>query len=285
MEEQGEVYIDLRELLKIFWLKKYLVVFVVMLMTGLGVWYALVQTDIYESKTTFMVASSDEKTLNLGGAAALFGAASSNSTIAKYKPLLQSEDLIIAFIENNNLTQFFFPEYVDSLSGNWLTTLDSTEIPIPLDAVNLLRDNHLELDFEIGENLFQIKMRHYSPELAFKWLNNFTETFLNRVESVERKKSDQNIEFYQRKMRLTNNVEHKSALISLVAEETKKALLLGRNKFQVIDRAKIPRKKVAPNKKVIVALAMILGIIFSVLLVLGQYFYQQFKQASEDNHS
>lgn len=270
-----DIQINVRELISLIQSKKYLMMAIIILVMGISGVVAFRLPNIFESSVVYMIIDEDSQSFNLAGAAALLGGGQTNQSIEKFRPILESNDLIISFIEKNNITKQLFPDLVDSTTGEWTSEAVDNGLPHMDEAVQMFRNNHLILDLELGNNLIQINMRHTEPKIALSWLNLFTESFLSHMEQIERKTSDQTLDFYRSKLQSTDNPDHKAALIKLIADETKQSILLGRNKFQLIDSAKLPRKKVAPSRLFILIFSGVAGFAISIIIILIQFLYGQ----------
>jgi len=270
----GEDEIKLVELILIVWWGKWWILLFGFLGTLVGVTYALLQPNIYESKVMYVIQDGQPE-LGLSGAAALlggFGGAGSGLS-GKYEVILQSTDLYLEIIRKNDLLKEVLATKVDPSTGNWRKDLEKE--PSLMEGVEVFQEM---LFFSIGSKdakTLTMKVQHQDSLKTFEWLGYYTTAFLEKIEEIEKQASRETLDFYEKKMQSTESLDVRSALAKLIVDETKNAVMIGKARFQVVDKPRVPEKRVKPRRSLIVVVSMVIGALLGVFWVFSLGFLKE----------
>jgi uncharacterized protein involved in exopolysaccharide biosynthesis len=271
--------INLVDLILTIWQGKWWIVLFGVLGTLGGVVFALLQPNIYESKVVYVV-QDDQPNISLGGAAALLGGFGGGSGVSgKYEVILQSTDLYIEIITKHNLLKELFAGMVDTATGEWLADLEKK--PTVLQGVEVLRGM---VSYTLGAKdakTLTMSVQHQDSVQAYEWLGFYTEAFLQKIETMEKESSQEALDFYAQKIHSTESPDVRASLAKLIAEETKKALMIGKARFQVVDEPRVPEKRVKPKRSLIVIVAMLasgfMGVFWVFALGFGREVWREMR--------
>jgi hypothetical protein len=253
--KQEELEIDFYDFAVVLWKRKFWLLGIVILFTVGSVFFAKNKPDIYESKIVYHMESNTPQ-LNLGGVSALLGGGGvASNEFEKFEPVLNSVDLTAEFIEKNHLFNELLPEYYDSL-GNQIS---DSKIDV-VEAVGIFREKYLKYTF--GGNLLTMTVKH----------------FIDRVTELEKEQHETSLLYLNQKMSVTFVPESRRALASLITEETRKGMLIGRSRLQVIDAPRIANKKAGSKRPIIIIVGFIIGLIIGLIMIFVVEFYQSFRQ-------
>lgn len=299
--------IDLKELLHLLFLKKWIIVSLTTFISILGVVYSLSLPNIYESKTLLTptnssgpISSALQSYSAVAGIAGLSLPVSSNDNnsqkaFAKISSLSFFESDILPNIFKPNLlavkswnsktNSIIYNEKVyDKDSDSWVKKSSNSQIQIPTsqESFEAFKGKHLSVSKDKKTGFVTISIKHQSPFIAKKW----TELVVNQINSFYRQKdkieSEKAVSFLNKKIATTNLSEVKQTIAELLQQETQKLTLIEANTFYVfeyIDSPAVMEKKSEPRRALICILFAFLGGISSILTVLLKHYFFNEKDA------
>jgi uncharacterized protein involved in exopolysaccharide biosynthesis len=203
---------------------------------------------------------------SLGGLASMAGISlGSGGSTEENLAVLQSKEFLWRFVQEEKLASVLFePGLLDNLLG--------AEPPGQWDVYRLfIEDKTLEVVINEETGLIAVAIQWSDPALAANWANTLVAK-LNRYlaqQAIDR--STENLKYLNEELMRTQVEEMRKTLYDLIAAEQQKAMLANTQKdfaFKVIDRAVEPDKKVKPKRTIMVILAFMLAVFFSVVYVL-----------------
>ena len=288
------------DLIRIIWRGKLFIMLVTTTFAVLSVLYSLSLANVYKSEAVLTPAT-EKSGLNipgqLGGLAAMaglnLGGSGSTDNTALGLELIKSRDFIGRFVERHNLlvplmatsgwdrgsnALLFDPELYDVQSKTWVRKVNPPFQPEPslLEAHDAFMDN-----FSVSQDkltkMIKVSLEHYSPELAAQWLSLLIKDINEEIRQRDLREAERSIVYLNKQIEETNIADVKATLFSLVEEQMKTKMLANVRSeyvFKTIDPPVVPEMKAKPMRALIVVASVMLGFMFSCLIVLFRHVYK-----------
>jgi uncharacterized protein involved in exopolysaccharide biosynthesis len=252
MEKESEI--NFVALMWIVWGQKYLVLAISLLFGVLAVIYALTATPMYRAQIIVTEASDSGiggaggLMSQLGGLASLAGLnLNSNGPDADRPAFLQSRGLVDAFVRKYNLA----PLIIRNAKRNsvWF-------------AVETFRSTTLDIHEEKLKGTTTITIDWRDPIVAARWANDFVALANEMMRARALEESTRNIEYLNKQLAQTNQVEIQQATNRLIEAETKNLMLAhGRVEyaFTIVDPAVPPEMRFSPRRTLLVISGLFIG--------------------------
>ncbi len=265
--------IDLIELFRVIWRRKYIIISLTILAASLSVVITLLMPNIYQSEAVLIPREKSKgPKLDMFGAlggmvASEFGIGGGGS-IEEMQSVLKSKSLIIGLIKEKNLLPELFPDKWDKKSRQWKEPENAPTLQDGYKALmNIL---HLNNDKKLGT--FTVAVQHKDPVFAKKlveWLiYRLSETLRQRTLNDAR----ENIKFFQKQIKETTDPLLKEKLYASLAKEMERQTFAMAQKyygFKVLDPPIVPDKdkKVRPKRSLICIVSTISAFLISIFFV------------------
>lgn len=292
-EQEDEI--DLRELIGILWAEKWLVIGITGLAAILSVVYALMQVNVYRAEA--VLAPAEEQQGNsglgsqLGGAAALLGVnvgAGGGDRVTTALAVLNSREFIGKFINEHALV-------VPLFAGVWDKVFEASQIDPAI--YNEALDQWMKVDTEPTQleatrafkkilsisgpdretGIVTIAIDWHDPVLASKWVNGLIADINRDLRIRDVNEANNAITYLRNQLESTPLVEMQRVFYQLIESQTRITMLADVREeyvFRVIDPAVVPDQKIAPRRAMICILGVMLGGMFSLLLIIvRRYFF------------
>lgn len=261
--------IDLLNLWRALWNRKWLIVAITSLFTTASVVYALTATELYRAHV--LLAPAEEKSTQglgaqLGGLAQLAGISFGSNDTSEAVAVLQSRDFIRSFIEDRNLMPMLFDNAWDAQQNRWLSD-DPNKQPDIRDGVKFFLENVIDVKQDSATGHVTLTVTWTDPELAAAWSNELVARVNERMRQRALREAEVNIAYLEKQMRDTSMVTLQYTAGRLLEGELQKAMLARGTQeysFRVIDRAVPPKDRIWPKRTLIVVVATFLGGIIAV---------------------
>jgi uncharacterized protein involved in exopolysaccharide biosynthesis len=181
---------------------------------------------------------------------------------------LTSKGLVRDFIEENQLLPVLFADKWDPASKKWKANVRA---PTMEEAVIFFVKKVRTITEDGKTHVITVSVRWRSAEQAALWANGLVELANERMRSEAIRESEQSIEYLRSELRNTNMIELQQAIYRLIENQINNAMLANVQRayaFRVIDPAVPARKKVAPQRLLMTALAAV----FAAFVVAGFLF-------------
>ncbi len=129
----------------------------------------------------------------------------------------------------------------------------------------------LDVNIHQESGLVSISITHFSPKIAKQW----TELLLKEINLYMKEKAlseaEQNINYLEEQISNTTIAEIRMVFSELLQEQHKTKMLANASDqyiFKTVSSPKVPEVSSSPNRKIIVTLGTILGLFFSVFIIL-----------------
>ena len=293
--------IDLRELWRVMWRGKWVIILVTTLFSSLAVFYALNSPNVYKSEALLTPANTEQQ----GGLSALsgqFGGLASLAGINLNKgggdktslaiQVLNSREFLGDFIvkheilpdlmaavgwdPQNNKVLYDLTRY-DVKKNTWLGQNEMGKNSKPsiqkaYRAINSLLG--VTVNKETG--LISISFEHFSPFVAQQWVEWMVRDINEVMKKRDKDEAERSIVYLQSQIENTKIVEHRALLFQLIEEHAKTLMFANvRNEyvFKTIDSAIVPEEKIKPKRAMIVIFGCLLGSLLSIFILMIRHFY------------
>jgi uncharacterized protein involved in exopolysaccharide biosynthesis len=266
--------IDLRELIKVLWAGKLVIILCTVVAAAVSVLYALFATEIYRSQASVQIREENRANLSsqMGGLAALagisIGARDQNRDLAL--TALKSRAVIQRMIEEEKLLPILYADVWDATNKRWQTP----KPPTPWKAYELFINDVLTVSTDKMTGIVTIGIEWKDPALAATWVKALivrVNTFVNEATVRE---AEQNLKFLDQQGKATAVVELQKTIFSMMEGEIKR-LMVARNPeaapLRVIDPAVVPERRVRPKRTLIAILGTLAGGMLGGMIVLARY--------------
>ncbi|HEY8519625.1 MAG TPA: Wzz/FepE/Etk N-terminal domain-containing protein [Gammaproteobacteria bacterium] len=243
--------------------------------TALAVALAYILPVKYRAETLLQPARSDR---DLGGAFSLPGGLASLAGLtlglddrsAEARAVLESKAFTMEFVRAQNLLPVLFEDLWDEKAGRWRTD-DSDRIPTELDAYRMFRDQIRTVSQDSQTRMVLLAIEWTDAELAAKWANDMVVLLNEKMRSDAIERSRRNMEFLRKEYENTTVTPVREAIARLMESELQTAMLASVQPdyaFRVIDPAVVPNRRISPNRRLIAATGLVVGLALGVLIAL-----------------
>jgi uncharacterized protein involved in exopolysaccharide biosynthesis len=275
-EYYDEDEIDLVALWHVLKRRKWVILSTLTVVLGLGVTYVLLAKPVYVAEVSLIdVAKKQESKMaslagQFGGLASLAGinlGGGGGGEGQNVAAILQSRSFSERFIREEDLMITLNEKRWDAENKQWIADKRG-DIPTLAETANAFR-KLIALTTEKGTGVKTLSVEWDNPVLAASWANGLV-VYLNRyLKQYAIEESQKNIQYLEKELARTGVVDSQQMLYRLIENETKTAMMANVRDdfaFRVLDSALQPKYPEKPKKKLIVAVALILGLILGILL-------------------
>jgi len=196
---------------------------------------------------------------------------------------------LMAFKKYNNQTkEISFDESKYNFKQNsWVINRENKK-PTFHDSYETFIKNHLSVETDLITKLTKISIRHPSPVIAKKW----TDIIILKINNLMRDKKlgelNKSVSFLKEELNKTNVNELKVAISDSIERELNSLMYAKITEdyiFKVIDRPRVASVQSAPNKKSIVILSTLAGLILSILFCIFAEFANGYRSRRDSEVS
>ena len=289
--------IDFRELFKVLWEGKVLIVAVISIFSIAAVIYSLSLPNIYQSKAYLSPvgeqAGTGQGMQGVGGLASLAGI-SFGPQVGGSKSIEALEKLnSLSFFSENILPNIFLPDLMaieswdkssnsidykknifDKETQAWIG-----EIPTAQQSYRAFNEN-LRISKDEFTGFVTIAVKHQSPYVAKEWTElivNELNDFFRTKDKIEAKAA---MNFLNTQIAQTSFTEIKQVIAQLLQERTQQLTLIEVNDFYVfeyIDPPAVMEKKIEPTRSFICIVGAFLGAVLGVFIALIRFYSREKK--------
>jgi uncharacterized protein involved in exopolysaccharide biosynthesis len=302
MNKYHSTEIDLKELWGAVWQGKLLIILVTFVFTLASVFYALSLPNMYTSEA--LLAPAEEESANMGGMASQLGGlaslagvslgASKTDKTALALEVMNTRAFIFKFIEKHNVTPELMAVKNWDLESNTLTYDESIYNPVtkqwlrvakyPLKPKPSLQEVYktfqdvVNVEQDPLTSMITISVNFISPYIAKQWVDWLINDINQEMKSRDLREANESINYLNNQLEKTSISGLQEILYQLIEDQTKTIMFANvREEYalKTIDPALVPELKSGPTRALICILAMILGGIFSILIVLVNYYIKK----------
>ena len=295
-----EVLIDQKELLLQLWKGRWFTFFCLCCAIGLGVLVSRYATDIYQSEATLIparnhVGMGESSGGAMGGLAMLSGiglGVGKSSQAELDIATMKSRQFIIKLIDKYQLAPLiiavkdwdmqqqeviFDTEKYNPGSQIWLDESgQKTKPPSVLKLYKEFMDN-LIIDYDSVTQITKIKYNHISPKLSKEWI----EILINEFNLWARQKSvtdsTKRIQYLKTAISNTKVAEMKASFMRVIESQLQSLMMAEVQEdfaFEMIDPPLVPESPIRPNRALIMLLSIVLGVLFSWLVLIAHFLFK-----------
>lgn len=273
-EEAEETDIDLFGLLSTLWNRRWLVTAITAAFGLAGVAYALLSTVWYRAEVVIVQADNMPASAGLGqlGGLASLAGISIGGGGASQTPIavLKSRDFAQQFIEEEGLLTIIFADKWDTAASRWKTA-DPSSQPDIRDAVRVFDEKVRAVSEDKKAGLVKLSITWKDPALSAKWANLLVTRVNDRLRKSALAEAAGNIKYLQSEMATTNVTALQLSIGKVLESEMQKLLLAKAGDeyaFKIIDHTTVPKKRVKPQRGIVIAASLFIGLVLSAFCVL-----------------
>lgn len=262
--------INLRELFHVFWLRKWLIISIMAIVTMASIAYALVATEWYRAEL-LLIPAQERATPSigsqLGGLALLAGVSIGGDDSVEAVATLKSQEFARDFINDFALLPVLLSDQWDAERERWKRD-DSGDWPDVRDAVKYFQDEVLDVNEDPQTGLVTLSIEWTDPEVAAKWADALVRRLNSKLRARALHEAEFNASYLQEELGKTSIVTLHQTISRLLEGELQKIMLARGNEefaFRVIDAPGAPKDRVWPKRRLVVFLGMIVGGILGVV--------------------
>ncbi|MCF6458487.1 hypothetical protein [Pseudoalteromonas sp. MMG024] len=291
--------LSVSDFIKPLLIHKYKIILSTLIFSLAGVLYSLSLPNIYKSEGVY-IPNLDEGAGGISGLASKFGGLASLAGISVNSSggnesliaieTLKARVFILKFIKHQKIEVELFAaqgwnkdtnellideDIYDVLENKWVREVDEGETPHPTDLElyeAFLEVLEVNVDDETG--LIRLAMKHYSPELAKKWLEVYVREANSWMQNQKDSLVTKNIENLNHIVNEIKLMNTKSVIYELMEEQIQaKMLTMTREEyaFKTIDPPFYPELKSEPKRALICFIFAFLGALLSSIFVLAKH--------------
>lgn len=283
--------IDLKELFKEIWLKKYVILIFTAISSIISIYYSLSIPNFYTSSALLAPISKDESLstqlgqyssiANLAGIGlgsdvntknqeAIERIQSYNFFKNQFLPYIKLENLMAVdewIPEKNKI--IYEDKIFDSDTSKWVISKDGlkSQEPSYQDAYFVYKNI---IDIISARGFVTISIQHQSPHIAKKWVDLIVLNINESMRLLDINSAKKSIDFLNDLSSKTNVQSIKEVILKLLETQMQTLMLASSNDayvFKIIDSPIVPEKKSGPQRKFILIIGTILGGLTSVIIV------------------
>tara|TARA_B100001778_G_C18527759_1_gene602074 strand:+ start:229 stop:1116 length:888 start_codon:yes stop_codon:yes gene_type:complete len=240
--------------------------------TFISIIYSLLLSPVYQAE---VIAIPAEKTSSIGSLTSSFSGIASIAgidlpsgpadDIQTSIAIAESKKFNILFVNQENLLPILFKEDWDEDEESWI----ENEPPSDLSAQARMR-THYSIGYDKRDGIVIFTMNWDDPNLAAKYANQFVSAINNYIRNDEILEAEKSIDYLKKEIKKTTLVDIKNVLNSLIQEQLQTIMLANVREdyaFKIIDPAMVPKSKIKPQRRQIVILGFILGLIIGAFVI------------------
>lgn len=282
--------IDLRELFKVIWNDKKIIIAITSFFSLAAVIYSLLLPNIYKSKALLSPVgeqvSSNQSMNNLGGLASLAGIDISNQGGGNSAKAIEKLGTL-SFFQDNILPNIFLPDLMaikswdaESNTINYHKGLFNsekqawTEIPSPQESYKVFK-GLLEFSKDRETGFISINVKHQSPYIAKEWTDLIVKQVNYFFRAEDKREAQAAMDFLNLQIAQTSFTEIKEVIAQLLQQKMQTLALIEANEFYVfsyIDPPMVMEEKSEPTRSSISILGAILGGMLGILFVIVRHY-------------
>lgn len=269
--------ITVADLWKALWQGKWIVIGLCILSAILAVFYAMSATPVYRSEVVLAPVSRGAMSGTpspLGGLASFAGISLGGATDrAEIIATLESNGFTAAFIRDKDLLPILFADRWDAQAQKWRVSPE--EQPDVRDGIRLFNEGVRFISEDAPKaGLVTLAIEWTDPETAAEWARELVQRINESARKRDIAESQRKLDYLNQEMSKATIVELRQA-ISRVIEEQINAMMLAQAQneyaFKVIDPPIIPKKRIWPQRTLIVLVAVFLAGFVGTLIVLVRF--------------
>lgn len=254
------------------WTARYRIVLVTSFFAAIGVAVALFSPEEYYSEA--IIAPKDNRNARgVGGVLSQFGGLGNlvggdiggGITLTRLEILAKGREVSEEVVTEYNLLPKLFPDDWNSKEGKWLP---GAEIPSVNMGIEALRNGYLRVISEPKNGVLRVGITFNDSTWSKKIVDAYLDRLNDRIRRDVIEDSKKNQSFLGDQLNSTLDPRIREKLQNLLGVELEKSMLVSNSSFDIIERAVVPEKRSAPNRKLIVLASALSGFLVACLAAL-----------------
>jgi len=259
--------IDFATIILTLWNCRKWIVIGTAVITLFGILYAFCASPVYDSQATIALREQNQSS-GVSQALAQFGGAvgglvTSNNSLDKIEIILKGHELAEAVIVKNNLLPVLFPHAWDSTNNSWKAK-NPEKAPTLREGVEVLRGSVLNVSVDPKEGILTLGARTYNSALAKNIVDFYLIELNNRIRADAMNAANADRKYLENQLDSTSDPALIEKIRDLISIQIEKSMLVSSQAFQVLEAPVVPITRSSPQRKKIVMLSFLMGILFSV---------------------
>ncbi len=279
--------IALMDILALLWRRRWLMLAIMVLSTGLGVLAAYLITPIYRSTVVMMPAQTSESSNRLGGLTGSLGGLAALAGVSAPESI-QSEEALATltsrlftekFIRELDLLPVLFEPAWDSERQEWLAQ-DPKDAPSMTDGVNFIENVVRVVARDNDTGLLRLHIMWKDPVLAADWANTMVEMVNLHLREKAVVEAEKSLAYLNEELSKTTTIEVRSTMFGLMEHQIRSTMLAhirDEYAFKVIDPG-VPSEIdgfIRPNRLLLVVLGVAAGMLLALFLAIILAFFEK----------
>ena len=270
--------VSLKEVLRLLQRRKWQVVYVAVVFTGLAGLAAWLTPNTYRASIIVSAVTTTPGSGQGGGVGAMVSQFSGLASLAglalggdshKFESIavLQSETLIEGYIRDNDLLPVLYPKLWDAAGKHWTPT-NPKKIPTVWKATQRFKRSIANVSTDTKTGLVTLTVTWKDANQAAKWANDLVKKTNDHLRAKAIVESDRNISYLNAEVLKTDVVGVKTAIFSILQNEISKEMLArGSDEYalKVVDPAVAPELPYSPQPLMWVLIGLFTGLLVSVV--------------------
>ena len=281
MVDENRIYleedeINLRELFFTIWNNKWKIVFFTFVITSATIWYVVHLPNIYKSEIILIPQEQKSSMGGLGALAGLAGVDMGGGEVSAYSNMdivLKDWNFQMSVIKKYALLEKFKnrENIVYPLGLDFSEKSEDANISLEAQLLNTYK--HILSILSISEDkksgMIRLSIEIEDRFLAKELVDIFLKEVVEHLRKLDMKDIDLKIEFYEKELYETENLELQSKLTQLLSALIQKKMLANASQFYVVKKITDSRvvtifEKVKPKRGLIVVVAFVTSIILGI---------------------
>ena len=297
-----EEFIDLKEIFKVLWQGKLLLLYITIFFSLGSVLYSLNLPNTYQSSALLSAVTNHNSGIqsNYSTLANIAGINLNSTTNDGNTEEAIEKIKTLSFFSDNILPNIFLPNlmafdawdsktntvtYNENIFNNknkkWVRSykFPNTQVPSRQESFKIFK-KHLSISESEDNSFITISVKHQSPIIAQNWTEMIVTEINNFFRARDKLEAQASINFLNSQISKTTFAEIKQVIAQLLQEETKTLTLIEANDFYVfeyIDPPVVMERKIGPRRSIICIFGAFLGGILGILIVLIRHFFKEQK--------
>ena len=263
-------------------LLKYKLYFVipVILSTGIFLAYALIATPIYQADVLLTSAQSEGDSLaglsrqysNIASQITGINLGPGEDKSETYLAILTSRSFIEQYVVDRQIRPLLFQDLWDQDKNIWIGGIE----PTAWGTYRHIIGEMITVATDRRTGLITFTVFWSDPIMAAEWANDMVAYLNSHIRKQAIDETTKSIFFLEQQLQETSKIEAQSVIYNLIEEQTKNIMLANVREeyaFKIIDPAVVPDMRSKPQRRKIVILGLLLGVVFGSLLVLVKNYY------------
>lgn len=272
-----ETRIDLSELAIQFWLRKWLLFWIVLLAAAVGIAFLLVAPPVYRAEAVLLPNQPEQG----GGIPSEFGGLASLAGLSFGLPadeteavaVLQSRVFVEDFIRDQNLLPILFSDEWDPINEVWISD-HPDDWPDLRDGVKYFVEGIRSVEQDVTTGIIFLSIEWNDPEMASAWVDALVKRINEKMRIRDLSNSKKRLEYLDAELARENLVELRQVISRLIETEIQTMMLANAETeyaFKIIDPSRVPNERIFPRTLPVLLFAILVGGLIgaSFVLVMG----------------